>query len=78
MTAPDFVQGITETIVGDGPPMEPVGEGTVASWTSPPFHPPEFTQYFGFVAEDGDFGTIENNGAEDLVVIVIVDHPNPS
>jgi hypothetical protein len=77
MTAPAFVQGETYTIVG-GPTLGPPEEGYPSSWKSPPFHPPEFTQYFGFVAEDGDFGTIENNGTEDLVVIVIVDHPNPS
>jgi hypothetical protein len=77
MTATAFVPGETVVRVG-GPTLPPIAEGTPASWTSPPFQPPEFTQGFGFVAEDGDFGTIENSGTEDLVVIVIVEVSYPT
>ena len=52
-------------------------EGTpVTRWTSPRWQPPHIERYFGLIADDGKFGTVENDGNEDLVVLVTESYPH--
>ena len=46
--------------------------GMPASYTQDAIHPPDLLPYQGIVTEDGDFGELQNNSTEDVVVIVMV------
>lgn len=75
MTVPRTLE-TSMKILMTGPTLGPAEQGMPSSWTSDPYLPPNFTRYQGVIAEDGDFGVIENNGTEDLVVIVIESVPD--
>lgn len=74
MTVPLTTRKVMEIIM-TSPTLGPPEMGIPSSHTSE-YLPPNFTEYQGLIAEDGDFGVIENNGTDDLVVIVIETIPD--
>ena len=76
MTAPITLTKAT-TMMQTGPELSAFPDTPSGAYTATAPVPPVYEMYQGFAAEDGNLGTIENNGSRNLVAIVMAQSPIP-
>jgi hypothetical protein len=76
MTAPITLKKATTTMQ-TSPEISAFPDTASGAYTASAPVPPIYEMYQGFASEDGNLGTIENNGSRKLVAIVMARSPIP-